>query len=74
MYVCGGSKLFLLFPCVSGLAVGVIAGICLAAVGLIVLSVWFYLRCKKNKSMKQASPSEKPGYQLAHSSNSLYPS
>ncbi|KNA23424.1 hypothetical protein SOVF_024950 [Spinacia oleracea] len=53
----------------SGLAVGVIAGICLAAVGLIVLSVWFYLRCKKNKSMKQASPSEKPGYQLAHSSS-----
>uniref|UniRef100_A0A803L388 Protein kinase domain-containing protein n=1 Tax=Chenopodium quinoa TaxID=63459 RepID=A0A803L388_CHEQI len=51
----------------SGLAAGAIAGICLAAVGLIALSVWFYLRYKRNKDVKEASRSEKPGYQLTHS-------
>uniref|UniRef100_A0A803MB98 Protein kinase domain-containing protein n=1 Tax=Chenopodium quinoa TaxID=63459 RepID=A0A803MB98_CHEQI len=52
-----------------GLAAGAIAGTCLAAVGLIALSVWLYLRYKRSKDVKEASRSEKLGYQLTHSNS-----
>ncbi|KMT06605.1 hypothetical protein BVRB_7g157730 [Beta vulgaris subsp. vulgaris] len=53
----------------SGLSGGAIAGVCIAAVVLIVLSVGLYFRCRRSKKMKETELiSDKPAYVLTHSS------